>query len=130
MPADTISEHVGAESLFKQGLKIGDKRTFHIFSFDLLKPVKVELEVEGQDTLTDPSGEKQVYVLRQKLDMMNGLTIKTWLDSDGVNHRTEVPMMGLSMVTTKTEKETALGGIEEVDIVLKTRILPSGKLPT
>ena len=130
VPPDTISEHVGVESLFKQGLKIGEKRNFHIFSFDLLKPVKTELEVERQDTLTYQSEEKQVYVLRQKLDMMNGITMKVWLDADGVNYRTEVPMMGLSMVTTKTDKETALDGTEEVDIVLKTRILPSGKRPT
>ena len=38
--------------------------------------------------------------------------------------------MGLSMVTTKTDKETALGDTQEVDVVLKTRILPSGKRPT
>lgn len=130
VPPDTISEHVGVESLFKQGLKIGEKRNFHIFSFDLLKPVKTELEVEGQDTLTYQSEEKQVHVLRQTLDMMNGITAKVWLDTDGVNYRTEVPMMGLSMVTTKTDKETALGDTEEVDVVLKTRILPSGKRPT
>ena len=130
VPPDTISEHVGVESLFKQGLKIGEKRNFHIFSFDLLKPVKTEIEVEKQDTLTYQSAEKQVYVLRQTLDMMNGITAKVWLDSDGVNYKTEVPMMGLSMVTTKTDKETALGDTEEVDVVLKTRILPSGKRPT
>ena len=130
VPADTISEHVGVESLFKQGLKIGEKRNFHVFSFDLLKPVKAELEVERQETLTYQSEEKQVYVLRQKLDMMNGITMKAWIDTDGVNYKTEVPMMGLSMITTKTDKETALGGIEEVDVVLKTRILPSGKRPT
>lgn len=130
VPPDTISEHVGVESLFRQGLKIGEKRNFHIFSFDLLKPVKTELEVEKQDTLTYQSAEKQVYVLRQTLDIMNGITAKVWLDTDGVNYRTEVPMMGLSMVTTKTDKETALGDTEEVDVVLKTRILPSGKRPT
>ena len=130
VPPDTISEHVGVESLFRQGLKIGEKRNFHIFSFDLLKPVKTELEVEGQDTLTYQSEEKQIYILRQKLDMMNGITMKVWLDTDGVNYKTEVPMMGLSMVTTKTDKETALGETEEVDVVLKTRILPSGKRPT
>ena len=130
VPPDTISEHVGVESLFRQGLKIGEKRNFHIFSFDLLKPVKTEIEVEKQDTLTYQSAEKQVYVLRQTLDMMNGITAKVWLDTDGVNYRTEVPMMGLSMVTTKTDKETALGDTEEVDVVLKTRILPSGKRPT
>ena len=130
VPPDTISEHVGVESLFKRGLKIGEERNFHIFSFDMLKPVKAALEVERQDTLTYQSEEKQVYVLRQTLDMMNGITAKVWLDTDGVNYRTEVPMMGLSMVTTKTDKETALGDTEEVDVVLKTRLLPSGKRPT
>ena len=129
VPPDTISEHVGVESLFKRGLKIGEKRNFHIFSFDMLKPVKAALEVERQDTLTYQSEEKQVYVVRQTLDMMNGITAKVWLDTDGVNYRTEVPMMGLSMVTSKTDKETALGDTEEVDVVLKTRLLPSGNRP-
>ena len=130
VPPDTISEYTGVESLFRKGLKIGDKLNFHIFSFDLLKPVKAELEVEGQDTLTYQSEEKQVYILRQTLDMMNGITQKIWLDPDGVSYRSEVPMMGFSMVTTKTDKEAAFGDTEEVDIVLKTRILPAGKHPT
>ncbi len=130
VPADTISEYTGVESLFQQGLKIGDKRNFHIFSLDLLKPVKTEIEVEAQDTLTYQSEGKQVYVLRQMVDMMNGITAKVWLDTDGVSYRTETPMMGFSMVTTKTDKEVALGDTAEVDIVLKTRILPSGKHPT
>ena len=102
-----------------KAFKIGDKRNFHIFSFDLLKPVKTELEVEGQDTLTYQSKEKQVYILRQTLDMMNGITQKVWLDTDGVSYRSEVPMMDFSMVTTKTDKEVAFGDTEEVDIVLK-----------
>ncbi len=130
VPPDTISEYTGVELLFQQGLKIGDKRNFHVFSFDLLKPVKTEIEVEAQDTLTYQAEEKQVYVLRQTMDMMNKLTTKVWLDTDGVSYRAETPMMGFSMVTTKTDKEAALGDTEEVDIVLKTRILPSGKHPT
>ena len=130
VPPDTISEHTGVESLFQKGLKIGDKRNFHIFSFDLLKPIKTEIEVEGQDTLPYQSEEKQVYVLRQTMDMMNGITAKVWLDADGVNYRTEVPMMGFTMITAKTDKKTALRGIEEIDVVLKTRILPSGGQPT
>jgi hypothetical protein len=130
IPPDTVSEYTGVASLLTQkGLKIGDKRVFHMFVFDLLKPVKTEVEVLGKETLTYQSEEKQVYVLEQTMDMMNGITAKLWIDSDGVNYRTEMPLMGLSMVTLKTDKETALGGIEEVDIVLKTRILPSGKLP-
>ena len=130
VPSDTISEHTGVESLFQKGLKIGDKRSLHIFSFDLLKPVKTEIEVEGQDILTYQSEEKQVYVLRQTMDMMNGLTAKVWLDTDGVNYRTEVPMMGFTMITSKTDKKTALGDIDEIDVVLRTRILPSGGHPT
>ena len=129
VPPDTISENTGVESLFQQGLKIGDKRNFHIFSFDLLKPIKTEIEVEGQDTLTYQSEEKEVYVLRQTMDMMNGITAKVWLDADGVSYRTEVPMMGFTMITSKTDKRTAVRGIEEIDVVLKTRILPSGGHP-
>ena len=131
VPPDTISEYTGVESLFTQkGLKIGDKQNFHIFSFDLLKPVKVELEVIGQEPLTYQSEEKQVSVLSQTMDIMGGITAQLWMDSEGTTYRTEVPLMGFSMVTTKTDRETALGGIEEVDVVLKTRILPSGKRPT
>ena len=115
VPPDTISEYTGVESLFQQGLKIGDKRNFHIFSFDFLKPVKTEIEVEAQDSLTYQAEEKQVYVLRQTMDMMNRLTTKVWLDTDGVSYRTQTPMMGFSMVTTKTDKEAALGDTAEVD---------------
>ena len=131
VPSDPISEYTGVASLLTQKqLKIGDKRTFHMFVFDLLKPVKTEIEVLGEEMLTYQSTEKQVYVLKQTMDMMNGITAKLWIDTDGVNYRTEVPLMGLSMVTTKTDKEAALDGIEEVDVVLKTRILPSGEHPT
>ena len=130
VPADTVSEYTGVASLLTQkGLKTGDTQTFHTFVFDLLKPVKTEIEVLGKETLTYESKEKQVYVLKQTMDMMNGITAKLWIDSDGVNYRTEVPLMGLSMVTTKTDKATALAGTEEVDVVLKTRILPAGRLP-
>ena len=130
VPPDTISEYTGVESLLtQQELKIGDKQDFHIFSFDLLKPVKVELEVIGQETLTYQSKEKQVSVLRQTMDMMAGITAKSWIDFDGITYRTEIPLMGFSMVTLKTDRETALGGVEEIDVVLKTRILPSGKHP-
>ena len=110
MPPDTISEHTGVESLFRKGLKVGEKRNFHIFSFDLLKPVKTEIEVEGRDTLTYQSAEKQVYVLRQTMDMMNGITAKVWLDADGVSYRTEVPMMGFTMITAKTDKKNGSQG--------------------
>jgi len=131
VPPGTISEFIGVESLLaREGLKIGDKHTFHVFSFDLLKPVKTEIQIVGEETVPYQSEEKHVYVLNQTMDMMNGITATLWVDAEGVNYRTEVPLMGLSMVTTKTDRETALGGIEEIDFVLQTRILPSGKRPT
>ena len=131
VPPNTVSEYTGVASLLTQkGLKAGDKHTFHIFVFDLLKPVRTEIEILREETLTYQSEEKQAYVLKQTMDMMNGITAKLWIDPNGVNYRTEVPLMGLSMVTTKTDQKTALEGIEEVDVVLKTRILPSGEFST
>ncbi len=131
VPPGTISEFRGVESLLaREGLKIGDKHTFHVFSLDVLKPVKTEIEVVREETVTYQSKEKQGYVLTQTMDVMNGITATLWVDAEGVNYRTEIPLMGLSMVTTKTDRETALGGIEEIDFVLQTRILPSGKRPT
>ena len=85
VPSDTISEYTGVESLITQKeLKIGDKHDFHIFSFDLLKPVKVALEVTGQETLTYKSEEKQVVVVSQTMDMMGGIIAKSWIDSNSV----------------------------------------------
>ena len=60
-----------------------------MFIFDLLKPVQTEIEILGEETLTYQSEEKHVYVLRQTIDMMNGITAKLWIDTDGVNYRTE-----------------------------------------
>ncbi len=130
VPLDIISQSTGVESLLsREELKIGDKRTFHVFHYDLLKPVETEIEVVGQEPLTYQSEEKQVYVLDGTLDMMGGMTFKQWISPNGINYRTEILVMGVPQVTTKTDKETALGGIEEVDLVLKTRILPAGKPP-
>ena len=131
VPADTTSQSTVVESLLSQNaLKIGDKKTFHIFHYDLMKPVKTEIEVVKQETLTYQSEEKQVYVVDGTLDMMGGTAFKQWVSPDGVNYRSETLIMGVPQVITKTNRETALGGIEEVDLVLKTRILPTGKHPT
>lgn len=127
---DTISQSIGVESLLSQeGMKVGDKRTFHVFNYDLMKPVKAEIEVVGQETLIYQSEEKQVYVLEATLDMMGGTTFKQWISPSRVSYRTETLLMGVSQISTKTDRETAVGGIEAVDFILKTRILPTGKRP-
>ena len=131
IPPETISEFMFAGALLSQKpIRIGDKKTFQVFNSDLLKTVKTELEVIAEETLTYQGEEKQVYVLKQKTDVMGGITAQVWMDSDAVIYLTEVPLMGLSMAMTKTDRETALGDIGEVDIILRTRILPGGKRPT
>ena len=131
VPPGTISEFAAIDALLAQHpISIGDRKIVHSFMFDLLKPVKTEIEVIAEETLTYKGAEKQVYVLKQTTDMMGGITAQVWVDSDGVVYRTEVPLMGLSMAMTKTDRRTALGDIGEVDIILQTRILPGGKRPT
>ena len=130
IPSGTISERKSIDLfLAQEGLKVGDKKTFYQFSFDFLKPVKTELHLVGKESLIYQSEEKQVYVLNATMDVMGGIDMKQWLDSNGVNYRIEVPLMGLSLVTTKTDKETAVDDIKEIDIILQTRILPVGKRP-
>ena len=130
IPSGTISERKSIDLfLAQEGLKVGDKKTFYQFSFDFPKSVKTELHLLDKESLIYQSEEKQVYVLNTTMDVMGGIDMKQWLDSNGVNYRIEVPLMGLSLVTTKTDKETAVGGTKEIDIILQTRILPVGKRP-
>lgn len=132
IPPGTISNQKGIDLLLaREGLKIGDKHTFHYFSLDALKPVKTELHLVAEDSFTYQSKEKWVYVLDTTVDIMGGINVKQWIDLNGVTYRTELPLMGLFLVTTKTDKKTALGGVEEIDVILQTRILPvGGKRPT
>lgn len=129
VPPNTISEHTNMKLLFSKGFKIGHKRSYHILDLDLLKPVKAEIEVEGQDTLTYQSKKKRVYVLRGQMDMMDGVTFKLWVDSDGVEYKIETTLMGIPMVIAKTDKATALGDTEDIDVNPKTPTPPTQKHP-
>ena len=127
---NTIFETVAANYLLsKDQLKIGEKLNYNIFSLDLLQPIKTELSVVDETSLTYDSEEKHVHILAQKLDIMGGITNRLWVTRDGVTYKSVTDMMGLSMVATKTDRETALGAVEEVDIVLNTRVIPTGKKP-
>ena len=132
LPPNTISGLVGAQLLLSQKqLEIGDRKTFNLFSYDLLLPIKAELHVVAEETITYQSEEKQVYTIDQTLDMMDGITTRMWISRDGeVTYRTETPLMGLSLIATKTDKESALGDIGEIDVILRTRILATGKRPS
>ncbi len=130
VPDDTISDTVAVSYLLsKDRLKIGEKLNYNTFSFDLLQSINTELSVVDEATLTYQSEEKHVYILAQKLDIMGGITARLSVTRDGTMYKSVTDMMGLSMVATKTDRETALGAVEEVDLVLKTRIIPTGPKP-
>ena len=129
VPPDTISAHTNMKSFFSKGFKVGAKRSYHVLDLDLLKPVKTEVEVEGLDTLTYKLKRKRVYVLRGQIDRLGGVTAKSWVDSDGVEYKNETTLMGLSLVMTKTDKATALGGTEDIDVPPKTRRFSAQKRP-
>ena len=130
VPENTISDTVAVNYLLsKDQLKIGEKLNYNTFSFDLLQSIKTELSVVDEASLMYQSEEKQVYILEQELDIMGGITARLWITPDGTTYKSATDMMGLSMVATKTDRETALDAVEEVDLVLKTRIIPTGKKP-
>ena len=130
VPEDTISDTVAANYLLsKDQMKIGEKLNYNTFSFDLLQSIKTELSVVDEASLTYQAEEKQVYILEQKLDIMGGITTRLWVTRDGTMYKSATDMMGLSMVATKTDRETALDAVGEVDLVLSTRIIPTGKKP-
>lgn len=130
IPPNTISENAAVEYLLtKDLLKIGSKLNYHTFSFDLHKPVKSELTIVGEESLIYQSEETPVYVIDTILDIFGGYKNRLWITDDGTTYKTSSDMMGLSMVTTKTDRDTALGNIEEVDIMLQSRIIPTGIKP-
>ncbi len=130
VPKDTISDTVAVNYLLsKDQMKIGEKLNYNTFSFDLLQSINTELSVIDEASLKYQSEEKQVYILEQKLDIMGGITTRLSVTRDGTMYKSVTDMMGLSMVATKTDRETALDAVEEVDLVLNTRIIPTGLKP-
>ena len=130
VPEGTISDAVAVNYLLsKDQLKIGEKLNYHTFNFDFLQSVKTELSVVDEASLTYQSEEKQVYILEQKMDIMGGIDTRLWVTRDGTAYKSATDMMGVPFVATKTDRDTALGAIEEVDIVLRIRIVPTGKKP-
>ncbi len=130
LPPDTISDAVAVDNLISKNLmNIGQKLNYHTFNFDIQKPIKTELSVVGNESITYESKKIQVYVLQQKMDLMGGFTTRLWVDSEGITYKSSTEMMGQTLVAIKTDRNSALGEVEEVDITLNTRIIPTGKRP-
>jgi len=130
IPPDTVSDTLAIDNLMsKKDLKIGEKLNYNTFSFDLLQAVKSEMSIIDEVLFTYQSEEIPVYVLEQKLEIMGGITTRLWVSEDGTLYKTSTDMMGQSHTANKTDRKTALGAVEVVDIVLKTRIVPTGNRP-
>lgn len=130
LPKNTFFNSVISNYLVAQDkLKIGEKLAFHIFDLDLLIPVKTEIQVNEKKSYRDKNSEIPVYEVKLNLEIMGGLNFTIWISEDGVDYKTSTDMMGLPLIVTKTDRNTALGIPEDVDIMLKTQIVPSGKKP-
>ena len=130
IPPDTISDSVAVDNLLSKNLlEVGAKLAYQTFNIDMQRIVECELSVSKEETLTYQDEEIQVYVLENQVDIMGGMTIRLWVDREGTTYKFVTDMPGLSVVSTKTDSKTALGEIEALDIVLRTRIIPSGKMP-
>ncbi len=130
VPPETISDSVAIDNLLSKNLlKAGEKLAYQTFNLDLQKIINSELRVIEESELTIQSEEKSVFILENSVDIMGGITIRLWIDREGTTYKFITEMPGISVVATKTDSKTALGEIEELDIVLRTRIIPSGKKP-
>ena len=130
VPNDTISNVIPVNYLLSKGqMKIGEKLKYSTFDLDFLQPIKTELSVVEETSLTYQSKEKHVYILEQKMDIMGGINSRLWVTGNGIIYKHETDMAGVSTVIMKTDKETALGPVEAVDMSLDKRIIPTGKKP-
>ncbi len=128
IPNDTISETAAVEYLItKNNLKADKEINYHIFSFDFLKPVESKLKVIRKENLTYQSEELEVFLIETKLDILGGINSRIWITEDGITYKNSTDMMGFAMVATKTNRTTAIGDTDEIDIMLQSRIIPTGK---
>jgi hypothetical protein len=128
LPGDVIFEEALGYYALKKGLKVGDRYSLNLFSIELLKPIPVEVSVLRRDRVRFNGKEIPVYVLNYRLEMMGGIENTEWLDEDGVTYRMEMSgLMGMKMELVKTEMKEALGEVGEVDVIINTKLFPSGQ---
>ena len=130
LPKDTIFNSVLSNYLFAQDkLKIGEELTYHTFEPDLLLPVKTQIQVKEKKRFKDSISEIPLYEVKQNMEILGGLNLTIWISENGIDYKTSTDMMGLPIIVEKTDRNTALGIPEDVDIMLRTQIVPSGKKP-
>jgi len=127
IPKDIVFEEMLGFIALKNGLKIGDRYDLNVFNLELLQPVKTTVVVECEDVIEYNGEKKNVFVLNYTLDLMGGIQSREWLGPDGTTYKMTMGAMGIEMI--RTDKETALGEIGDVDVIINTKIFPQGEPP-
>jgi hypothetical protein len=129
IPPNTVFEQMLTYLLLKRTPRVGDEYTLHVFNLALLKPIETHVQVIREDVIQYAGETIPVYVIDYTMDMMGGIKTTGWMGHDGTTYRMEMGLMGIPMVMTKTDMQTALGEAGEVDVILNTKIFAQGKPP-
>jgi hypothetical protein len=127
IPKDIIFEEMLSFTALRNGLKVGDQYDLDVFNLELLEPVKTTVKVAREDAIEYNGELKNVFVLDYTLDLMGGIQSREWLGPDGTTYKMEIGAMGIEMI--RTDKETALGEVGDVDVIISTKIFPQGEPP-
>jgi hypothetical protein len=130
IPNDTIFEQMISYLVLKRGPTVGDAYSLHVFNLDVLKPVKTHVKVIWEDQIAYEGEVRPVYVIDYTMELMGGVTTTERLGRDGTTYQMEIGLMGMKIALTKTDMETALGEVGEVDVILNTKVFAHGKSPT
>ena len=129
IPPDTIFDLSISYFVSQQDIRVGNHYKLNVFSLDLLEPIGTEIRVERQDQINQQGRLLDVYVVDYTMDIMGGLTTTEWISQDGTTHQMETGLLGLKMKLVRTDMETALGDVGEVDVILTTKIFAQGERP-
>jgi hypothetical protein len=127
IPKDIVFEEMLGFIALSRGLKVGDQYDLNVFNLELLEPVKTTVAVAGEDVIEYNGKQENVFVLDYTLDLMGGIQSREWLGPDGTTYKMEMGAMGIEMI--RTDKQTALGEVGDVDVIINTKIFPQGEQP-
>lgn len=122
-PLGTLFEEAVPYFLTERKLSKGESVEIFLFHSDLLRSLRDTVTFEG----TSPRGER---LFRHRLDWMGGVEMDDWLDENGNVLRTELKTLGVPMALVRVPSQEAIPPrCVEMDVLLKTRLVPEGGVP-
>jgi len=127
IPPDTIFAEVLEEMTVRQGLKVGDKYSFKVFSLDSFSTIQADVHVLQKEDIEYDGKMKEVFAVDYTLDIMGGITTRQWMTENGEVYKMEMPGMGMSFA--KVSRDEAMGDVGQLDLIVGTKIDLVGKRP-